>query len=74
MGLLSTYGDLWRWLEQGGRRSLGLATVAEVEIDLEHPELRGIEPEDLPAALVTCASAAVVKRRASAASPVAPED
>jgi formimidoylglutamate deiminase len=73
MGLLNTYGDLWGWLERSGRRSLGLARRTEVEIDLEHPDLWGVEPEDLEAALVTCASAAVVKRRASAPSPGAPD-
>jgi formimidoylglutamate deiminase len=72
MGLLSAYSDLWAQLARDGRRSLGLATVADVEIDLDHPDLRGIEPEDLPAALVTCASAAVVRRRATAAAPAAP--
>jgi formimidoylglutamate deiminase len=72
MGLLSAYSDLWAQLACDGRRSLGLATVADVEIELDHPDLRGIEPEDLPAALVTCASAAVVRRRASAAAPAAP--
>jgi formimidoylglutamate deiminase len=63
-GLMSAYPDLWGELARTGRDSLGLAAVPEVEIDLEHPDLRGIEPDDLPAALITCASAAVVKRRA----------
>jgi hypothetical protein len=31
-----------------------------VEIDTEHPDLRGIDPTDLRNALVTCASAGVV--------------
>ena len=37
----------------GGRR-------AEVEIDLDHPDLAGVAERDLPLALATCASAAVV--------------
>jgi imidazolonepropionase-like amidohydrolase len=28
----------------------------------EHPDLRGVDPGDLPIALMTCASAATVKR------------
>jgi formimidoylglutamate deiminase len=34
-----------------------------VEIDLEHPDLRGVDPVDLRLALVTCASAAIVTSR-----------
>ena len=41
----------------GCRRSGG---HAQVEIDLDHPDLRGVAPGDLPLALVTCASAGVV--------------
>jgi formimidoylglutamate deiminase len=57
-------GDLWGRLAANGRRSLGLdePQVGTVEIDVEHSDLRGVEPADLPAALVTCASAAVVVR------------
>jgi hypothetical protein len=33
-----------------------------VTLDLVHPDLFGIEPADLPLALVTCASAGVVKQ------------
>jgi hypothetical protein len=32
-----------------------------IEVDLDHPDLRGVDREDLPLALVTCASAGVVK-------------
>jgi formimidoylglutamate deiminase len=66
-GLLAAAGDLWAELCRNGRRSLGL-TVDDperwptVEVDLEHPELSGIDGADLPLALVTCASAAVVRR------------
>ena len=59
--LLARDPDLWWSLAQAGRDSLGLIGAApEIEIDLEHPDLAGIAPEDLPRALVTCASASVV--------------
>jgi formimidoylglutamate deiminase len=57
-------GQLWERLVEGGRISLGLATPrAEIEIDLEHPDLAGVRVEDLPYALATCASAGVVAAR-----------
>jgi formimidoylglutamate deiminase len=61
-GLLASVGDLWGALCRSGRRSLAVETDAKriIEIDLEHPDLRGIEREDLSLALVTCASAGVV--------------
>jgi formimidoylglutamate deiminase len=65
-GLLAAVGDLWAELCRNGYRSLGLsADVARqgtIEIDLEHPDLRGVDSADLPLALVTCASAGVVRR------------
>ena len=65
-GLLAAIGDLWRELCLNGYRSLGLpdgtAGDATVTLDLEHPDLRGIDPADLPLALVTCASAGVVRQ------------
>jgi formimidoylglutamate deiminase len=65
-GLLATVGDLWRELCENGYRSLGLpdglAPRPTVTLDLEHPDLLGIDPADLSLALVTCASAGVVKR------------
>jgi formimidoylglutamate deiminase len=59
-GLLASVGDLWAELVRNGLRSLGLNGAGEVEINLEHPDLRGIDPHDLPLALATCASAGVV--------------
>jgi formimidoylglutamate deiminase len=63
-GLLAATGDLWGELCANGYRSLGLpADFGErttVAIDLEHPDLRGIDSADLSLALVTCASAGVV--------------
>ncbi len=65
-GLLASVGDLWAELCRNGYRSLGLAAEldrqARIEIDLEHPDLAGIDAEDLPLALVTCASAGVLSR------------
>jgi formimidoylglutamate deiminase len=59
-GLLAGVGDLWAELCRNGLRSLGLDVGTRVEIDLDHPDLRGVAPGDLPLALVTCASAGVV--------------
>jgi formimidoylglutamate deiminase len=55
-------GELWTALCAAGRVSLGLEDEepGTVAVDLEHPDLEGCTPEDLPAALVDCASAAVV--------------
>jgi formimidoylglutamate deiminase len=65
-GLLAAVRDLWGELCRNGYRSLGLDADSPsdrtVEIDLDHPELRGVDPEDLRLALVTCASAGVVAR------------
>jgi formimidoylglutamate deiminase len=59
-GLLAGVGDLWAELCRNGRRSLGVELEPHIEIDTEHGDLRGVEPIDLPLALVTSASAAVV--------------
>ena len=60
-GLLASVGDLWAELCASGMRSLGLASVGSVEIDLEHPDLAGIHEHDLALALATCASAGIVR-------------
>jgi formimidoylglutamate deiminase len=73
-GLLSSTGDLWAELCRCGERSLGIdgdgdgvgdggaraLSGATIELDLGHPDLRGIARSDLPLALVTCASAGTV--------------
>jgi formimidoylglutamate deiminase len=59
--LLAASGDLWADLCRAGARSLGIPGAGEIEVDPEHPDLRGIDPDDLPPALVTCASAGVVR-------------
>jgi formimidoylglutamate deiminase len=57
-------GDLWATTVANGRTSLGLTGPgSQVEIDLEHPDLAGVAEQDLPLALATCASAAVVRPR-----------
>jgi hypothetical protein len=61
-GLLAGTGDLWGELCRNGQASLGLGAPNTVEVDLEHPDLAGVEPADLPLALATCASAGVVAR------------
>ncbi len=59
--LLAAAGDLWGALVANGRRSLGLeGEPPAAELDLGHPTLAGIDPEDVPAALVTCATGAAV--------------
>jgi formimidoylglutamate deiminase len=63
-GLLAASGDLWRELCRDGYRSIGLsddlASQAQVELDLRHPDLLGVDPGDLALALVTCTSAGAV--------------
>jgi formimidoylglutamate deiminase len=53
-------GDLWIELVHNGCASLGLEDAGTVDIDLDHPTLRGVAREDLSWALATCASAAAV--------------
>jgi formimidoylglutamate deiminase len=59
--LLAATDDLWADLCRAGARSLGIGTAGEIEIDTEHPDLKGVAPEDLSLALATCASAGVVR-------------
>ena len=59
--LAAAGGDLWGQMVAHGRASLGLEDPpAPIELDLEHPDLAGVADQDLPLALATCASAAVV--------------
>ena len=62
--LLAGYGDLWGELARSGLASLGLENAGTIAIDRDHPDLRGIADADLPLAVATCASAAVVCRAA----------
>jgi formimidoylglutamate deiminase len=66
--LLAHHGDLWATLVRNGRASLGLGdddARATVAIDTDHPQLAGVAPADLPRALVTSATSAVVAPPAS---------
>lgn len=60
--LMAASGDLWHELCRAGRASLGLDEdgAGTIEVDVEHPDLSGIGPDDLAPALVTSASAGVV--------------
>jgi formimidoylglutamate deiminase len=59
--LAAAGGDLWGQVAANGRASLGLDDHrAQIELDLDHPDLAGVAEADLPLALATCASAAVV--------------
>ncbi len=58
--LAAAGGELWGTTVTTGCASLGLDEVAEIEIDLEHPELASVGEENLGWALATCASAAVL--------------
>ena len=60
--LLAAAGDLWGALCEAGRRSLGIDDAGTVTIDLDHPRLRGVAPEDAHLAVATCAAADVVVR------------
>jgi formimidoylglutamate deiminase len=62
--LLAAHGDLWAELVRAGRASLGLGGGGTIAIDRDHSNLRGIADRDLPLAVATCASAAVVSRPA----------
>lgn len=60
--LLAAAGDLWGELAANGRASLGIDDAGTVAVDRDHPDLAGVPDADLPLALATCASAAVVVR------------
>jgi formimidoylglutamate deiminase len=60
--LLASYGDLWGELVANGLAGLGVDDAGTIAIDRDHPDLRGIADADLPLAIATCASAAVVCR------------
>jgi formimidoylglutamate deiminase len=58
--LLAAAGDLWGAVARNGLSSLGLDDAGEVEVDLDHPRLRGVADEDVMRALATCGSADTV--------------
>jgi formimidoylglutamate deiminase len=69
--LAAAHGDLWGQMVANGRASLGLpdAPVAEIELNLEHPDLANVASEDLMLAVATCASAGAVRAGVSSRSP-----
>ena len=58
----ATCGPSWR---RNGLASLGLEGGDTIDVDLDHPDLRGVGQDELALALATCASAGVVCRQAS---------
>ena len=69
--------SLWECLTINGARALGLdapqiavgAPADLIALDLEHPEISGVEPEHLPAAVLFSGSAALVRESWVAGSP-----
>ena len=59
--LLAAAGDLWGAIAANGRASLGVDDAGEIEIDLDHPRLRGVPPEDLSRAIAMSGSADTVR-------------
>ena len=63
--LLAHHGDLWAEIAAAGRREPGHRRArGRIAVDRDHPDLRGVAEADLPLAVATCASAAVVARAA----------
>jgi hypothetical protein len=62
--LLATSELPWDELCTKGRPSLGVSQedAGEIDLNLRHPELRGIDRADLAHGIATCGSAAVVAR------------
>jgi formimidoylglutamate deiminase len=58
--LLAGAGDLWGAVAAAGARSLGIDPPPPIAVDRSHPRLRGISDADLPLALATCGTAAMV--------------
>jgi formimidoylglutamate deiminase len=58
--LLAEVGDLWAATARHGLASLGLDEIGDATIDLDHPRLGGVGPDDLPAALAMSGSADIV--------------
>jgi formimidoylglutamate deiminase len=58
--LLAESDDLWGAVAEHGKASLGIDSAGGVQVDLDHPRLRGVPAEDLMRALATCGSADIV--------------
>ena len=63
--LLAHHGDLWAEIAAAGAASLGIAGAGDRSPSTATTrDLRGVAEADLPLAVATCASAAVVARAA----------
>ncbi len=60
--LLARTGDLWGELQRNGAASLDAAGERRLEIDMDHPAIRGVTEADLPYALATCAEPGIIAR------------
>ncbi len=60
--LAAADGDLWGAVAAAGRACLGLDDAGTIGVDLDAPELAGVEERDVRLAAATCASARVVAR------------
>jgi len=58
--LLARSGDLWTETARNGAHSLGIEDAGTIGVDLAHPRLAGVAREDLPRAIATCGSSAIV--------------
>ena len=59
-GLLARTGDLWGELARNGAASLGAMDDRRLQIDMDHPSIRGVSLADLPYAIATCAEPGVI--------------
>jgi formimidoylglutamate deiminase len=66
--LLARTGDLWGELQRNGVASLDAAAERKLEIDMDHPSIRGVAESDLPYALATCAEPGVIARQGASSS------
>ena len=60
--LLARTGDLWGELRRNGAASLDAGAERRLQIDMDHPSIRGVTESDLPYALATCAEPGVIAR------------
>jgi formimidoylglutamate deiminase len=61
-GLLAHNGDLWGELQRNGAASLGVSGERRLEVNIDHPSIRGVAESDLPYALATCAEPGIIAR------------
>ena len=61
--LLAHFGDLWGELQRNGAASLGVEGERRLDVNMEHPSIRGVSEADLPYALATCAEPGVIVRQ-----------